>query len=140
MMKLLAKILFFILLGASTMLQAAKTMPYTILFTGKDGHSYFKDADEPLNPTGIGFTGQMMPVKNLFFGEGGGKAQDWHNPKQRLFIVVLAGIMQIETSRGESKNFKSGDILLAEDLTGKGHRTRNLDNKPVKYLAISLAD
>ncbi len=118
------------------MIQAAKAISYTILFTGVDGNSYFKTAEEALNPAKIGFTTSALPVKSLFFGEGPDHEQDWHNPSQPLFIIVLSGVMQIETSGGELKNFKSGDILLAEDLTGKGHRTRNLTGGLVSYLAF----
>ncbi|GGI78407.1 hypothetical protein GCM10007966_03840 [Legionella impletisoli] len=120
------------------MLHAAKAVPYTMLLTDKDGNSYFKTASEELNPDKVGLTTRMIPVNNVFFGEGPGKEQDWHNPSQRLFIIVLSGVMQIETSSGETKNFRSGEIVLLEDLTGKGHKTRNLNEQPVSYLALPL--
>ncbi|MBA3537888.1 MAG: hypothetical protein H0T84_14990 [Tatlockia sp.] len=119
------------------MISTAKAISYTILFTGIDGNSNFKTAEEALNPAKIGFTTSALPVKNLFFGEGPEHEQDWHNPPQPLFIIILSGVMQIETSGGEIKNFKSGDILLTEDRTGKGHRTRNLNGELVSYLAFS---
>lgn len=137
-MKLFTKLIFLTFLGLSSMLQAAKAIPYTILVTDKDGHSYFKAASEELNPAKVGLTTRMIPVNNVFFGEGTGKEQDWHNPSQRLFVIVLSGVMQIETSSGETKNFRSGEILLLEDLTGKGHKTRNLNGEPVSYLAFLL--
>ncbi|MBA3536664.1 MAG: hypothetical protein H0T84_08660 [Tatlockia sp.] len=119
------------------MIQETKAISYTILFTGVDGNSYFKTGEEVLNPDKIGFTTRGLPVKSLFFGEGPEHEQDWHNPPQSMFIIVLSGVMQIETSSGEIKNFNSGDILLAEDLTGKGHRTRNLNGELVSYLVFS---
>ncbi|KTD09346.1 hypothetical protein SAMN02746073_2364 [Legionella jamestowniensis DSM 19215] len=118
------------------MLHAAKPIPYTILLTDKDGNSYFKTAKEELNPAKVGFTSSVIPAHKVFFGKGPNKEQDWHNPAQKLFIIVLSGVMQIETSRGEIKNFSPGEILLAEDLTGKGHKTRSLNEEPVNYLAI----
>lgn len=120
------------------MVHAAQPIPYTILFTDKEGHSCFKTAKEELNPAKIGFTSSMIPTHNVFFGKGPDKEQDWHNPAQKLFIIVLSGVMQIETSRGEIKNFSSGELLLAEDLTGKGHKTRSLNGESVNYLAIPL--
>lgn len=120
------------------MLQAVKPIPYTILLTDKEGNSYFKEATEELTPTKVGFTSHMIPAHNVFFGKGPNKEQDWHNPSQKLFIIVLSGVMQIETSRGEIKNFSPGEILLAEDLTGKGHKTRSLNGESVNYLAIPL--
>lgn len=120
------------------MLYAVKPIPYTILLTDKDGNSYFKEATEELNPTKVGFTSHMIPVHNVFFGQGPNEEQDLHNPAQKLFIIVLSGVMQIETSRGEIKNFSPGEVLLAEDLTGKGHKTRSLNGESVNYLAIPL--
>ncbi|MBI2785516.1 MAG: hypothetical protein HYX60_04075 [Legionella longbeachae] len=120
------------------MLHAVKPIPYTILLTDKDGNSYFKEATEELNPAKVGFTSHMIPTHNVFFGKGPNKEQDWHNPAQKLFIIILSGVMQIETSHGEIKNFSPGDILLVKDLTGKGHKTRTLNGESVNYLAIPL--
>lgn len=46
--------------------------------------------------------------------------------------------MQIETSKGDKHDFKAGEILLAEDLTGIGHKTRSLNDIPVSYLSMSI--
>ncbi|VEB32702.1 hypothetical protein [Legionella cherrii] len=48
-------------------------------------------------------------------------------------------MVQIEASNGDIKNFNPGGMLLAEDLTGKGHKTRNLHGEAVSYLAIPAA-
>lgn len=117
---------------------AAKTIPYTILLTDQNGNSCFQKAKKELNPAKVGFTSHIIPTHNVFFGKGTDKEQDWHNPAQRLFIIVLSGVMQIETSSGEIKNFSSGEVLLIQDLTGKGHKTRSLNEEPVNYLAIPL--
>ncbi len=46
---------------------------------------------------------------------------DWHCAPQKQFIIYLSSQVKIEASGGESKIFKGGEILLANDLTGKGH-------------------
>lgn len=137
-MRLFTKPIFLIFLRSSSMVRTDKSIPYTILLTDEDGHSYFKAATEELNPARVGFTSPMFPVDNIFFGKSSDKEQDWHNPTQRLFIIVLSGVMQIEASRGEIKDFSPGEVLLAEDLTGKGHKTRSLNGESVSYLAIPL--
>jgi len=139
-MKLIKTIIFLLYLGLSAMSQAANTLSYIRLLTAKDGNSYFTTEQEVLNPAKVGFISRMIPVSNVFFGHGSGKEQDWHNPAQKLFIIVLSGIMQIETSKGEIKNFSAGEILLLEDLTGKGHKTRSLTGQTVSYLAIPLIE
>jgi hypothetical protein len=39
---------------------------------------------------------------------------------------------------GEKRSFKTGEILLVEDITGKGHKTRNIENKPRKSIFITI--
>jgi hypothetical protein len=42
---------------------------------------------------------------------------------------LLDGGIEIETSTGDTRNFAAGEVILVEDTTGKGHRTRNLEPK-----------
>ncbi len=46
---------------------------------------------------------------------------------QRQYIVLLDGAIEIETSDGERRIFRGGNILLVEDTSGRGHRTRNIE-------------
>ena len=46
---------------------------------------------------------------------------DWHCAPQKQFIIYLSGSVSIEASGGETKIFNAGDVLLANDLKGKGH-------------------
>lgn len=45
---------------------------------------------------------------------------------------------EIETGDGTKKRFGPGDIMLADDLTGRGHITRAVGNKPRLYAQIPL--
>ena len=51
---------------------------------------------------------------------------DFHVAPQRQYIILLDGEIQIETSLGDIRRFAAGDVLLVEDITGKGHRTKNI--------------
>ena len=113
-------------------------IPYTILFTGHDGDSCFKAGEVLLSPNTVGLASSPTAVKNIIFGASPIDAQDWHNTPIQMYIIVLSGVMQIQISNGETRNFKAGDILLAEDLTGKGHITRALNGESVNYLAVPL--
>ena len=50
--------------------------------------------------------------------------RSWHNAPWRQYVVTLSGTWEIETSDGDIRRFGPGDVLLAEDLTGKGHVNR----------------
>ena len=48
-----------------------------------------------------------------------------YNPPRRNFFVTLSGELEIEASDGEVRRLGPGTVLLAEDLSGKGHITRS---------------
>ena len=54
--------------------------------------------------------------------------------------VPLSGRFEVEVSSdGTIKSFGPGDILLAEDTTGKGHKTRAVGGDCV-WLFVELGD
>jgi hypothetical protein len=44
---------------------------------------------------------------------------DFHTAPARQYIILLDGAIAIETSLGEKREFKAGDVLLVEDVTVK---------------------
>ena len=58
------------------------------------------------------------------------------SPRRQLFIVV-AGEIEVSTSTGQARIFKSGDLLLGEDITGRT-RARAL-NGEVLAVIVALA-
>ena len=64
------------------------------------------------------------PSSVTFRSQPVGLVQDWHTAPRRQYIVTLRGMAEIETGNGEIRHFGPGDVLLADDLTGKGHVTR----------------
>lgn len=114
----------------------AEEYKLTQLITGSDGHSYFKELSLDFHPGTVGFISDDLKPKLAIIGHAGPGEQGLHNAPGKVAIVVLSGVMQIETSKNIVKNFKAGEILLAEDTSGLGHKSRSLENKPVSYLLI----
>jgi hypothetical protein len=50
---------------------------------------------------------------------------DWHVGPRRQMIATIAGEGELETGDGQKLAVTAGVITLIEDLTGKGHITRN---------------
>ena len=48
------------------------------------------------------------------------------------------GSVELETGAGERRVLGPGEILLAEDTTGQGHISRNVDGQPRTCLFIHL--
>jgi hypothetical protein len=114
----------------------------TRLYSDKNGESRFEETEIPLKDAGdIGALSDAVSAKEVIFREVDPSYDyDFHNAPQRQYIILLDGEIEIETSLGEKRRFGAGEILLVEDTTGKGHKTRNLKPIPRKSVFITLPD
>lgn len=101
-------------------------MKATRVYADANGVSHFADLDIPVSGSSeIGRISERLPGKGIIFRETEATYDyDWHHPPQRQWIVLLDGEIVIETGDGETRTFRGGDVLLMEDLKGRGHRTR----------------
>ncbi len=115
-------------------------MKITRLYTGADGESHFEDIDIPLTDQGqIGRLSTLIPTMGVILRETGADYDyDWHNAPRRQFIVMLEGTVEIEVGAGTTRRFGPGDILLAEDTTGRGHRSRTVNQQVRRSIFIPL--
>ena len=87
----------------------------------------------------IGHLSARHPVKSLIFRHTGADYDyAWHNAPERQYIVILEGDLDVEVGDGTRRRFGPGDILLAEDLTGRGHISRAVDGQPRRSLFITI--
>jgi hypothetical protein len=87
----------------------------------------------------IGRLSASIPAREIIFREVEPTYDyDFHNAPQRQYIILLDGEIEIETSLGEIRRFKAGEILLVEDTEGKGHKTKNLQPIPRRSVFITL--
>lgn len=112
----------------------------TRVYADENGDSRFEDVDIPLHSSGaIGQLSVGIAAKNIIFREvEPGYDWNYHNAPERQYIILLDGEIEIETSRHERRTFKGGDVLLMEDVTGKGHKTKNLKQTKRKSIFITL--
>ena len=68
-----------------------------------------------------------------------GLNQDWHVAPNRQFVVVLTGHLEVETGDGEKRQWGPGEMFMADDTGGQGHRTRVLEG-PAKLLFMRVPD
>jgi hypothetical protein len=99
----------------------------TKIYSDGEGDSHFEDVTIPLIDAGnIGKLSDGIASKEIIFREVAPSYDyDFHTAPQKQYIVLLDGEIEIETSLGDKRTFKSGEVLLIEDTTGKGHKTRN---------------
>jgi hypothetical protein len=112
----------------------------TKVYSDDAGDTHFSEVEIALNEAGsIGRLSDPHPAKSVVFREVL-PSYDWdfHCAPERQYIILLDGEIEIETSLGDKKRFKGGDILLMEDVSGKGHKTRNILPEVRKSLFITI--
>ncbi|HZT06105.1 MAG TPA: hypothetical protein VFC51_03675 [Chloroflexota bacterium] len=114
-------------------------MKCTWIYTGEDGRSHFEDLDIPLNPVNYGTNSAPIAATNVVFRETPvGGALDYHPAPRRQFVVNLSGLVEIECGDGSKRRMGAGDVLLADDTSGQGHITRDLEG-PRRSIFIFLS-
>ena len=118
-------------------------MKYTRIYSTPDGESHLQDVEVPMQESAYAsLMSEMIAAKGVIFrsSDSGEYLIDWHNAPRRQFVVNLIGEVEIETSDGDRRRFGAGSILLAEDVTGKGHISRGVGTSERQTLFIPLND
>lgn len=114
-------------------------MIITRIFNNAEGDTFFQDLEIELEDAGeIGKLSRKYNVKEIIFRETPGSYDyDFHNAPQKQFVITLDGEIEVETSLGDKRRFKAGDILLVEDTTGKG---RSVDGKLRRSIFVTIGE
>jgi len=115
---------------------------FTSIYTDAQGETHFgaRDIAERVAPCGPppNPTGRMADFGNVstmfVFCVPGGTDVPRHNAPQPYVCIVLSGELEVAASDGETRRFAPGDLLLCEDLTGKGHATRTLTDAVAAFV------
>jgi hypothetical protein len=118
-------------------------MMVTQIYTGPDRKSHFRDLTVPttINAESGRETLEYLPSTGAGVSEGevARSSHDFHNAPRRQFVAVLKGGLLIETGDGTQRSFGPGDIFLAEDLDGEGHKTSNTSS-PTRLMYVYVPD
>jgi hypothetical protein len=116
-------------------------MKYTRIYADASGETHLQDVEIDMRDAGhASITSTMMDAKGVIFRstQTSDYFVDWHNAPRRQFVVNLTGEVEITVSDGESRRFGPGSILLAEDVTGKGHISKGIGTAERRSLFIPL--
>lgn len=112
----------------------------TRMYTGPDGESHFEDMKVPYKVKGETLKlSEAMKATGIIFAEVFmDKQPNWHNAPRRQLVISLEGEHEVEVGDGTRLMFRAGDVLLAEDTTGRGHTIHLVNNQPYKAAYITL--
>jgi len=102
------------------------------IWTGEDGNSRFEEGVIDLTEGARGdAVGKPVPTVELSFQEtASGGSYEWHKDPVPRFVITLSGTLEFEVKSGATFTIRPGDILLAQDNTGTGHKWRLIGNEP----------
>ncbi len=103
-------------------------------YTGTDGKSHAMVYDDI--PNGLIEVDPSEPMRLRAIPPG--SFADWHVSPRRLILVTLSGEGELGYDDGTKVRQRAGDMHLELDLTGKGHTSRVIGDKPRVVLIIPL--
>ena len=102
------------------------------LSTGEDGHSHVIRGS-------IRNHHEVIPSESVLFQESPPHSSlDWHNAPTTQYVITLAGVLEFTTHGGETFTIHPGDILIALDTTGTGHKWRLVNDEPWKRAYVAF--
>ncbi len=95
------------------------------LYTGPDGHSH-------VTPGRI-INHELIATESIHFEESPPHSSlDWHTAPTTQYVIILDGVLEFTTQGGETFTINPGEILVARDTTGSGHKWRLTNDQPWK--------
>ena len=107
------------------------------IYTGADNQTHFEELPMETFATLSAQVG-TGPVR---LNQGPAKSvTDFHNAPRRQYVVMMSGQLEIEIGDGSKHVLDPGDVLVAEDLTGKGHITRGIGHVERLSVFVTLPE
>lgn len=101
------------------------------LYEDEDGQSHFRDIEVEWTSEGRG--GKLsarLPAAGIIFRQVQPDYElDWHAAPRRQYIINLDAGVQITASDGEARIIGAGEVILVEDIHGKGHLSKAVNNQ-----------
>jgi quercetin dioxygenase-like cupin family protein len=111
----------------------------TRLYTGPDGQSHIDQSAIVLQNAPLADSTPLKMSDAYVVRAAPGMFESWHNADKKRYIVVISGEAEVTTTSGEKARIDTGQIYIAEDLTGKGHTFRVVGNEDWVALFVNFA-
>ena len=110
------------------------------VYTGPDGKSHFEDVEPRFKSLGDqSESAELIPGSGIVVRRFEPKRTNpRHHAPGRYAVFTLSGAVDIEIGDGTVRRLGPGDILIAEDLTGQGHATREVGPEPRVSVFVPL--
>ena len=101
------------------------------LYTGPDNASHVMEGWLTQN--------DRTDVSTIYFQESPPHSSlDWHDAPQPQYVITLSGTLQFTTRDDETFILRPGDVLVAQDNVGTGHKWQLIDDQPWRRVYVVL--
>ena len=123
--------------------QKPVTTTVTRLYTGADDQSHAQDNDvmwrtAKLHPD-LSESESVKVTGAQFLRWPRGFVWAGHPASKRQYVIIVSGRGEVDVVGGKKVQLTPGRVLLAEDVTGKGHTTRIGPDEDLVMLLVPLA-
>ena len=119
---------------------------YLRIYSDDQGESHFDDVEVNFKP--VDFTPFLPPIDfaslfpatscSLISGPAEVDFDEFHPAPRRQLLCMVQGEGEMRTSDGSLKVIKTGNLVLVEDTTGKGHSSRFTSEGDIIVLVVVL--
>ena len=101
------------------------------LYCGADGESHWRDIDvEWAEENEAGKLSARQAATGIIFRQTQAEHdRPWHHAPRRQYIINLDAGVQLTASDGEARVIGAGEVILVEDVRGKGHLSKSIGGK-----------
>jgi hypothetical protein len=101
------------------------------LYVDDAGESHFRDIEVAWAEERRGSKlSKRLPATGIIFRETQADYDlDWHPAPRRQYIINLDAGVRLTASDGESRVIGAGEVILVEDISGKGHLSKAVETK-----------
>ena len=148
-MKLITRLGFVIVISVGVISSAGDpaaqrrvTTTITRLYTGADGQSHADDSEVSWRPAklraDLNESESVRVTAAQFLRWPRGFVWEGHPASKRQYVIIVSGRGEVDVTGGKKVQLAPGTVLLAEDVTGKGHTTRVGADEDLVMLLIPL--
>jgi hypothetical protein len=98
------------------------------IYADADGVSHFRDVEvEWIERVRASDRSAVIPATGIQFRRTEADfSLGWHAAPRRQFMINLDAAVEITVGDGETRVVHAGEVVLVEDITGKGHVSRSV--------------
>ena len=107
------------------------------MYADEDHESHFEDLSGLYLEADIARNGPLIPVTGVQCLRSPKELErDWRPAPRRQFVIVPSGEMELEVGDGSKRLLSAGDVMLAEDVRGRGHIVRSWGDRRIVFVGL----